>query len=78
VNATRDTSLANAPERRAELLAVLASHEEDVRFLLNTSTLRPAVSDALWSATWELRLDVIAALDRCEKAEGQARYAHDE
>jgi hypothetical protein len=75
---TRDIGVSpmrHALERRLDFIGVLDEHEDSTRFLLDADRLHPAVDDALWSATWQLRLDVIAALDRCERAERDSRFA---
>lgn len=62
--------------RRRDVLGSLEPHEERTRRSLET--MKPAQADATWQAVWQLRLDVAAALDRCEEAEREARWVCDE
>lgn len=62
--------------RRADLMAVLDLHEDGLRRRLDR--MRPAVDRAVWSASWQLRCDVADALDRCERAEREARWARED
>jgi len=51
-------------------------HEEVARY--RARHLTEAQAEATWSAVWQLRLDVIAALERCEAGERAARWVRDE
>jgi hypothetical protein len=62
--------------RRTDVLGALEAHEEVTRRSLET--MNPARAGATWQAVWALRLDVAAALDRCEAAEAEAKWASDE
>jgi hypothetical protein len=73
---TRPLTIHHAPARRADLLAIVALHEDATRRVVRNDT--SAEAEALWQATWNLRKDVIAALERCETAEAQALWARNE
>ena len=62
--------------RRHDVLGALVDHEDNTRRSLET--MRPAEAEATWQAVWQLRVDVSAALDRCEEAEREAKWATDE
>ena len=62
--------------RRASIVDCLDSYEEVVRYRRRVMT--EAQHVAVWEASWQLRMDVVAALDRCEGAEQAARWVRDE
>ena len=62
--------------RRATIVDCLDSYEEVARY--RARHLTEAQAEATWSAVWQLRLDVIAALERCEAGERAARWVRDE
>jgi hypothetical protein len=61
-----------AVARRHDVLGALVDHEDASRQSLEA--MKPAQADATWQAVWQLRVDVAAALDRCERAEREAKY----
>ena len=66
--------------RRASIVDCLESYEEVTRcrrWELEEKG-KWGESEAIWDAAWHLRLDVVAALERCETAERAARWASDE
>ena len=62
--------------RRDDVAAVLAYHEEEVRRVL--PSMREARAAAVWEAVWQLRKDVVDAVDRCTQAERDARWARED
>ena len=62
--------------RRATIVDCLDSYEEVARY--QARHLTEAQAEATWDAVWQLRLDVIAALERCEAGERAARWVRDE
>jgi len=62
--------------RRADVLGALVVHEDATRRSLET--MKPAQADATWQAVWQLRSDVATALNRCEAAEREAKWASDD
>jgi hypothetical protein len=65
-----------ASRRRATMLDCLDSYENVTRY--RARFMSDAQADAIWSAVWQLRTDVVAALERCEAAEREARWCRDE
>ena len=63
-------------KRRQQLLTVLERGEQRTRKLIRH--MPEARQAAIWRATWQLRMDVIAACDRCATAERDARWAQDD
>ena len=61
--------------RRHDVLGALVEHEDATRRSLEA--MNPARAEATWAAVWQLRLDVAAALDACEAAEAEAKWASD-
>jgi hypothetical protein len=62
--------------RRSSIVDVLDSYEEVTRYRERFMTEAQAV--AVWDAVWQLRSDVMAALERCEEGERAARWVRDE
>ena len=60
--------------RREAMIEVLNDFDEHVRLALRFLT--PAQAGATWDAAWQLRKDVIEAIDRCEAAERDAKWTH--
>ena len=71
--ATRNRALARV---RTDWLLCLDDDDELMPNAVQVLTEAQAV--ATWDAVWQLRLDVIAALERCEAAERAARWVRDE
>ena len=65
-----------AKRRRASFLDLLQSYESVTQYRFRMMT--ESQGDACWAAVWQLRKDVVAALDRCEAAERSARWVRDE
>lgn len=76
VLAAERIGLPHARPRRRDLLDVVNRHDDATRAALEH--MRPAQADATWNAGWQLRRDVVAACDRCDRAEEQARWAHED
>lgn len=68
--------LPHCRDRRRDLLSVLSLHETATRLCLDA--MNPAQDRESWDASWQLRRDVIAALDRCDRREQLAKWARDE
>lgn len=68
--------LPHAAARRRDLAAALERSEDLTRRRI--AEVPEPQATALWDATWQLRRDVMEACDRCERAEGQGRWARDE
>ncbi len=66
----------HAGARRRDLATALERSEDLTRRRI--AKVPEPQATALWDATWQLRRDVMEACDRCERAEGQARWASDE
>ena len=65
--------------RRNDLFAVLDRHDQVTRQVLeHIEESRPACATATWAAVWQLRVDIAAALDRCEASERAARRLGDD
>lgn len=69
-------SLPHCWDRRRDLLDVLNFHDTATRRCLDA--MNPAQDRESWAASWQLRRDVIAALDRCDRHEQLAKWARDE
>lgn len=67
---------AYAKRRRAGFCDLLDSFEEVTRYRFRMMS--DSQGDAVWAAVWQLRKDVIGALDRCEAGERAARWVQDE
>jgi hypothetical protein len=79
----RLTIAQHAARRSGAVMRVLETYEERYR-VQNRKVPDDAPAEVLdrqerlWDATWQLHVDICAALDRCEAAERRARWGNDE